>query len=299
MNKQKRKKVFRWIRWILLALLLLPVASLIMIKLTGSMKMRKSDDEILGLLHSYTIKNEIDTVKIGNRNIVYLRTSKGEKKEKDAIIFIHGSPGSMDDVLDYMSDDSLLDKADLIAYDRPGYGHSDFGKSMPSLRAQASVLRQVMNELGYNRYWLIGHSYGGSVIIQAMIDNEAKVAGIGIIAGSVIYDMEPVGSWRKWIDLPFIRILLPFVLRVSNDELMSLRIDLRMIDDDWNEITVPVSLMHGTKDILVPFDNLELAKQKLTHSDTVRTLVFEGENHFIWWTHKDQIIGEILALMKE
>jgi hypothetical protein len=46
--KRRIKRIIRWIIWVFLALLLLPVASLIMIKMTGSMKMRKSDDEILG-----------------------------------------------------------------------------------------------------------------------------------------------------------------------------------------------------------------------------------------------------------
>ena len=290
--------MLRWTYWIALTLILLPFASLILIKLTGSLQMRQSDDVILGNLHSYPLEKEIDTLAIGTRNVTYLRTWKDDRKKSDAIVFVHGSPGSLDAYTRYIHNDSLLSVADLIAYDRPGFGHSDFGKALPSLRAQAAVLNDLMNQLDYKRYWLIGHSYGGAVILQTLIDNPGKIAGVGIIAGSVTYAMEPKSGWRKWIDLPFIRVLLPFALKVSNDELMALRKDLRMIDDDWNTIKVPVSLMHGTKDVLVPYENIPLAKEKLVNADTVRTLVFEDENHFILWTQTEQIIKEILALIK-
>ena len=290
-------RILRWTRWIVFTIILLPFVSLILMKITGAVKMRKPDDQIMGELNKYSLEKKIDTVQIGSRNITYLLTSKVEKK-KEAILFVHGSPGSLDAFLKYMHRDSLLHHADLISYDRPGFGHSDFGKSMPSLRRQAQVLTDFMDELEYDRYWLIGHSYGAAVIIQAAIDNPRQIAGLGIIAGSITYDMEPVASWRKWVDLPFVRPLMPNALRVSNDELMVLRPDLRMIDDDWNDIHVPVSLIHGTKDVLVPFENLELAKEKLIESDTVRTVVFEDENHFILWTQTEQITKEILTLIR-
>ena len=296
--RMRIKKLIRWTIWILLALILLPVVSLILIKMSGSMKMRKSDDQIMGALYSYPIQKKLDTIDINNRRIAYLLTSETKEKKKDAILFVHGSPGSLDGYMDYMHNDTLLSKADLIAYDRPGFGHSNFGKSLPSLRGQSAILYGLMKTLNYDRYWLVGHSYGASIILQAAIDRPYSISGMGIIAGSVIYDIEPLASWRKWVDIPFIRPILPLALKVSNQELMALRRDLRMIDDDWHQITIPVSLMHGREDILVPFENLQLAKQKLTSADTVRTLIFEEENHFILWTKKDEIIEEISQLME-
>ncbi|HUR29965.1 MAG TPA: alpha/beta hydrolase [Saprospiraceae bacterium] len=296
MNR-KIRKVLRWTRWILLTIVLLPVVSMVLIKLSGSMKMRKSDDQILGALHSYPIEKKIDTITFGRSHLVYLLTSKEGKKKSKAIVFVHGSPGSLDGYMQYMHNDSLLSEADLIAYDRPGFGHSDFGKSLPSLRGQANALYELMKQLDYEQYWLVGHSYGGPIIMQAVIDRPQRIAGICIVAGSVVYAMEPVAAWRKWLDLPFIRILMPTALRVSNEELMSLRRDLRMIDDDWNEVKMPVSLIHGTKDKLVPYGNLPLAKEKLMNSDTVRTLIFEDENHFILWTQTEQIVKELLKLI--
>lgn len=297
MNK-RLNKILRWSRWTMLTLILLPIVSLLLMKLTGSMKMRKSDDQIIGDLHSYPIIKSLDTANIGSWQITYLVTKKEENRKKAAIIFVHGSPGSLDAFLKYMHNDALLSKADLISYDRPGFGHSGFGHSLPSLRGQARILLGLMKELDYDHYWLVGHSYGASIIIQVCIDGAPDVAGVGIISGSVTYDLEPVAGWRKWFDLPFIRPIMPTALRVSNDELIALRRDLRMIDDDWLEIKEPVTIMHGTKDILVPFENLELAGEKLINSDSVRTLIFEDENHFILWTQTEQIVKEIVTFIE-
>jgi hypothetical protein len=92
-------------------------------KLTGSIKMRKSDDQIMGDLHSYPVVKNIDTANIGNRQITYLITKKEEKKKKEAIIFVHGSPGSLDAFLKYMHNEDLLSKADLIrrSFDAPAF----------------------------------------------------------------------------------------------------------------------------------------------------------------------------------
>lgn len=288
----------KWVWWILLTLILLPIASLILIKLSGSLTMRIPDDQIMGALHAYPIIKQLDTVVIRNREITYLRTAKNEEKKKDVIIFLHGSPGSLDAYLKYMHNDTLLSKADLVAFDRPGFGHSGFGKSMPSLRQQSFVLFDLMKHLDYERYWLIGHSYGASVIIQAAIDRPDRIAGIGIIAGSVVYEMQSGSGWRNWVDLPFLRELLPNALRVSNEELIALKNDLRMTDDDWSQITMPVSLIHGNDDILVPFQDMERSLEKLTNADTVLTRTLTAENYYLLSTQTKGIVEEIVRLME-
>lgn len=259
--------------------------------------MRKSDQDIMSYLQTNHVIGQIDTLDTRKRQIVYLKTTN-EKKHKDAIIFVHGSPGSIDAFLEYLADTSLLASADLITYDRPGFGHSEFGKAETSLTGQTNILTDLMNSLPYERYWLVGHSYGGPIIVQTAIRHPKNIAGLVIIAGSVSPELEPISKWRKWIDVPLIRELFPVSLTVSNEELMPLRGDLTMIEDDWDRIHVPVSLIQGTKDVLVPFQNLEYAKEKLVNADTIRTLIFEGESHFIPWSKKPEIVREIAELMK-
>ncbi|MFZ1677759.1 MAG: alpha/beta hydrolase [Saprospiraceae bacterium] len=294
--RKKRNKVLRWIRRILLIIILIPLTILIGVRIFDGMKMRKDDSEIWTFLQRHYVNGVIDTLTLRKHPIVYLKTSI-DKKHKDAIIFVHGSPGSLDAFLDYMVDTTLLSRADLIVYDRPGFGHSGYGKAEISLSGQANILADMMTSLHYDRYWLVGHSYGGPIIVQAAMRHPRLIAGLAIIAGSVSPELESKSPWRKWIDLPLVKELLPVTFKVSNEELMPLRSDLFMIEDDWDRIHVPVSLIQGNKDVLVPFQNLEYAKEKLTMADTVRTLIFEGENHFIVWTREDVIAKELVGLM--
>ncbi len=289
--------MWRWVRRILLIIIFIPLILLIGIRIFGGMKMRKDDAEIRTFLQQHYVDGVMDTLSLRKRQIVFLKTTNG-KEHKDAIIFVHGSPGSMDAFLEYMVDTSLLSRADLIVYDRPGFGHSVFGKAETSLSGQAIILADLMTALHYDRYWLVGHSYGGPIIVEAAMRHPKLIAGLAIIAGSVSPGLEPRSPWRKWIDLPLVKELFPVAFTVSNEELMPLRHDLIRIEDDWDRIQVPVTLIQGTKDVLVPFQNLEYAKEKLTQADTVRTLIFEGDSHFIPWTKKDEIVKEILALME-
>lgn len=297
MSLHKKHRIRRWSIRILLLIILLPIATLVTVRYAGWLRMRKSDREIKATLGPHQVSPVIDTLTVRGRDIVYLKTSWGDKKE-GALILVHGSPGSLDAYVDYMSDTALLSRVDLITYDRPGFGNSEFGTSEPSLSRQGEILSDLMDQLGYRRYFLAGHSYGAPVLLQTAIRHPQKVAGISMIAGSISPEMEPESAaWRKWIDLPFLRDILPISMRVSNEELMSLRQDLVMIEDDWDRLDIPVSIIHGTKDVLVPFENLNYAKNKLTNADTIFEKVFEGESHFILWTHKQQIVEELVKLI--
>jgi len=296
--KKTVKKIWRWTKRIILILIAIPVLVLLGVRLYGGLKMRKPDQEIESYLNKEHVSGKIDTIRLHQRDIVYLKTTNGEK-HKDAILFVHGSPGSIDAFLEYMADSTLLSLGDMVTYDRPGFGHSGFGYPVKSLSGQANILNGLMNALPYERYWLVGHSYGGPILVYMAMRHPKKVAGITLIAGSVSPELEPKARWRKWFDLPLLRHLWPVSLRVSNDELMPLRHELMMIEDDWDRIHQPVLLIHGTLDVLVPFDNINYAKGKLSHASLVKSYVFDGENHFIVWSHKDQIIKEIASFIVE
>ena len=297
MSLHKKRKLRRWTFRILLLIILLPIATLITVRYAGWFRMRKTDREILATLATHHVKAGFDTLTLKGREIEYIKTTVHDSMD-NALIMVHGSPGSIDAMLAYMTDTSLLARADLIAYDRPGFGNSGFGSSVPSLSRQSDILYALMDSLCDMKYWFMGHRYVSLVLLLTAIRHPQRVAGICFVAGSISPDLEPKSvSRRKWIDLPFIREILPISMRVSNEELMPLRQDLIMLEDDCDRIDMPVSIIHGTKDVLVPFENLAYAKEKLTNADTVFTKVFEKESHFVLWTHEKEIVDELVKLM--
>lgn len=297
MSLRRKDKLRRWAVRIALLAILLPLATLATVRYAGLFKMRKSDREIKSYILPYHVDMRIDTAKTYGRDIVFLKTSLGKPKEH-AMILVHGSPGSIDAFLEFMVDTSLLQRVDLITFDRPGYGNSDFGISEPLLSRQGSILYDLMVQLGYDVYYLAGHSYGGAVVLQTAVQHPEQVLGLSLIAGSISPEQEPESeSWRKWLDVPLFRDLLPVSLRVSNEEQMPLRHGLMMLEDDWDRLTMPVSVIHGDEDIIVPYANMTYAIDKLSQADTTLLKTFPGENHFIPWTKKNEIIRELVALI--
>lgn len=298
MRLRRKDKLRRWAVRIALLAILLPIATLATLRYAGLFKMRKTDREIKSYLMSHKVDMLIDTFTLYGRDIVYLRTSLGEPKQ-NALMLVHGSPGSIDAFLEFMVDTSLLKHVDLVTYDRPGYGNSGFGVSEPFLSRQGDILYDLMQHLGYAGYWLAGHSYGGAVVLQAAIRHPKKVKGLALMAASISPDEEPSSeSWRKWIDIPLFRELLPISLRVSNEEQMPLRHSLVMLEDDWDQLNMPVAVIHGNEDVLVAFENMAYAKEQLINTDTTFFRIFEGENHFIPWTKKKEIIQELVQLIE-
>src|SRR5690606_9227555 len=201
MRPHRKKRLWRWTVRIGILIVVLPLASLIIVRAAGWLDMRETDREIKAHLSRHGIEITLDTVFTPSHAISYVRTTRGTPK-KEALVMVHGSPGSLDACLDYLRDTSLLARADIIAYERPGFGHSGFGRAMPSLSRQGDLLNSLMDELGYQRYWLVGHSYGAAVIVQATVRRPERIAGLCLVAGSVSPDLESRSlSWRKWLDL--------------------------------------------------------------------------------------------------
>jgi len=278
-------------------LLILPFVSLFVVRSAGWLDMRMELSQVRAKLSRYNIQSVVGQLAIAGREVTYVRATRGEPK-REAMLLVHGSPGSKDACLEYLIDTNLLARVDVVTYDRPGYGHSGFGTSLSSLTRQSEVLNALMDSLAYDKYWLVGHSYGAPVIVQEALRHPASIGGLCLVAGSVSPELEPRSiGWRKWIDMPIFRGILPNALRVSNEELMPLRTDLALMEDDWSDIRVPVALIHGTDDALVPFDNLDWARQKLTQADTVMVRVLDRQSHFIFWTHEREIAAMCLSMM--
>ena len=139
---------------------------------------------------------------------------------------------------------------------------------------------------------LVGHSYGGPVVVRAAIDNPDLVDGVIIVAGSVDPDLEET----KWYQIPVhYRVLswiLPKDIYATNEEILALKDELQMMSEDWDKITQPVSIIQGGKDILVPAANADYAEKMLINTTPEMVLIPEMD-HFIPWTDPHLIVQEI------
>ena len=218
-------------------------------------------------------------------------------QEKPLLFFVHGSPGSCTAYMPYLEDSSLLNQFQMMAVDRPGFGYSQFGKAEPSLTNQMEAMVPLLQQAGAVPKILVGHSLGGPLIVKLAMDYPELVSALILIAPSVDPELEPREWWRKPLNWFFIRWLLPPSLRVSNQEIMFLYQELEKMDAHWQKVSVPVSVLHGDQDGLVPVGNVEYAEHKLKHIEHFRKKIIPGNDHFILWSKSHLVKQEALQIL--
>jgi pimeloyl-ACP methyl ester carboxylesterase len=260
------------------------------------MTFRKSPSEIDAYFKKKKVQAEQLSYKTGFREIHYV---KAGSESKPLVVFIHGSPGSLDAFIHFLTDSILLDNALLITTDRPGFGYSNFGNGEPSLEKQADALIPILQKYRENRpVILVGHSLGGPLIARMAIDYPDLVDGLIIVAGSVDPKLEPNETWfRAPLATPFLSWILPRSFRASNEEIYQLKPELEEMLPLWKNVTCPVIIIHGSKDVLVPVANVDFAKQMLVNAP-VETVVIDNMNHFVPWSNPELIHRAIMKMLQ-
>jgi len=212
---------------------------------------------------------------------------------KPLVVFVHGSPGSWDAFINFMTRPELLEQARIISVDRPGFGESGPGRPERSLERQAAAINHIIEQRNAGRpAILVGHSYGGPVIARMAIDRPDLVEGLVLVAASV----DPQLEETKWFQIPahwpFMRWILPGMLVVSNEEILALKGELEAMAPLWGRITVPVTVIQGEADSLVPAANADYARARLI-SAPVHMVRVPGMDHFVPWQRADLIMDAL------
>lgn len=234
---------------------------------------------------------------VNDRIIHYVQAGDSTKP---AVIFVHGSPGSLSAFIDFLADSILLQHTLPITTDRPGFGYSSFGVAEPSMQKQAELLKPLLEEYSKNRpVILVGHSLGGPIVARMAMDYPEWIDGLVLVAASVDPELEPNETWfRAPLATPFLSWLLPASLRASNEEIYHAKPELKKMLPLWAEIKCPVIVVQGEKDTLVPPGNADFAVRMLVNAP-VSIVRKENVNHFIPWSHPELIRDAIMNLLKQ
>lgn len=266
----------------------------ILLLMDGCMQFRSTDKELKEHFAEHKVKYETFSYHQGKQKINYVETGVDSM---GMVLFIHGSPGSLDAFFHFLVDSTLLPKAKLISVDRPGFGASNFGYAEPSLEKQAAQLKPILEKHQHQRpIVLVGHSLGGPLIARMAIDYPELVDGLVLVAGSVDPDLEPNEWFRGPLATPFLKWILPRSMRASNDEIYKLKPQLQMMVPLWSKITCPSIFIQGGKDELVPPGNLDFAEKMLVNA-TFKAVKDSTMNHFVPWSHPHYIREAVLELV--
>lgn len=101
------------------------------------------------------------------------------------LVLIHGASGNLRDWQTSLLP-ALALAHDVIALDRPGFGHSPATPRGWRLTTQITKMRAALHALGVTRYVLAGHSYGGALAMRWAQDHPDEVQALALIAAPVM-----------------------------------------------------------------------------------------------------------------
>ena len=206
------------------------------------------------------------------------------------LVFVHGSPGGAGVWATQFQ--TLATNADLFAYDRPGFGKSKPVLTQPHLQMQVDALMDLLAGATTNKVLLVGHSYGSPIALLATLEHPEKIRGALLIGG----DVDPAQEKPFWVQYFFgwrgTSWLLPRALRQCNREMLTVRADLAAMQKQLPQLAVPVVMLHGDHDPLVPVENVAWLEQQLGalgKTNLFAKIILPGVNHFIPWEHPAEV----------
>jgi len=211
------------------------------------------------------------------------------------VVFVHGTPGNARGWADYLL--AVPEKHEYIAVDRPGYGFSEPEHAVVSLELQAQALSPFLKTNCGQKTILVGHSSGASVVMQTALDYPGSVGGILLLAGAFDPDLEEA-VWVQMIGrLKPVSKLLSRAINNANQELLSLKGGLLAQADRLHRLSIPVEVVHGDKDPLVPIANVSYLQKNLTNA-ALDTRVLKNVDHFLPWHSKPTVDKSLQRLIQ-
>ncbi len=257
------------------------------------MMMRTSSKKTQTYFNKAKVAYTDSTMTFDDYKLHYIETGK---PDAPTLFFVHGSPGSWDAYKEYLTDSLLLKKYRMIAVDRSGFGYSNFREAQ-NLDTQAKRLVSFLEVKNNQKPTiLIGHSMGGPIIVKMATINPNIYSHLVVLSGAIDPDAEKPEKWRSIVMKRPLRYLIPGALRPSNDELWWLKEDLKFMKEDLKNITSSVTIIHGTKDPLVPYSNVTFMEKEFINAKSINVIAIKDANHFIPWEHFATIRDALMAI---
>lgn len=246
------------------------------------------------------------------------------------LVMIHGANGNLREFT-FALMDQLSDRYRVIALDRPGLGYSDaLPDHDSSVAGQARVLRQAVAQIGVQDPIVLGQSYGGTVALawalQAPPAALVLVSSPSLpwpgeldiwyrVTASAIGRATLVPLASAFVSHSFVRravdgvfapqaapagyadhLGIDLILRrgsmgTNAFQINDLRPQVEVMQHDYPRLTLPIELVHGDADTIVPLQIHSGPLMQVIPNGNLTVL--EGVGHMPHHTHPDAVIAAI------
>ncbi len=252
------------------------------------------------------------TVNIKGLNINYICEGQG-----DTVLLLHGWGSNI--TLFQSAIDLLKTKYRVIAMDMPGFGESDEPKEPWCVDDYTDFVLDFMKEFPCERISLLGHSFGGRVIIKLCsrelpfeIDKVILVDAAGVKPKKNLKQKikQRIYKMTRWI------FATRFVKKFFPDALENLRKKngsadynaaspimrqtlVKVVNEDLQHlmpgVTAPTLLVWGTADDATPLSDAKIMEKLMPEAGLV---TFEGAGHYSFLERRDQFLRVLASFMK-
>jgi pimeloyl-ACP methyl ester carboxylesterase len=118
-------------------------------------------------------------IEVGGLRLHYVERGSGQP-----LVLLHGNGSMIQDFETSGLLDLAAERYRVIAFDRPGYGHSERPRStIWTPAAQADLLHAALQMLGVSRSIVLGHSWGASVAVALGLRHPEAVQALVLASG--------------------------------------------------------------------------------------------------------------------
>ena len=239
------------------------------------------------------------TVNIDGLNINYKVTGNG-----GYVFLLHGWGANLE--LFNAVADAISEKYTVVAFDFPGFGKSDEPKEPWSVSDYADFTVKFIKSFGCERVILLGHSFGGRVIIKMLggmalpfeVEKIILVDSAGIMPKRSLSYKIRVGAYkagRQLLEFPPVRKLFPGALEklrkkfgsadyASASEVMRKTL-VMVVNEDLRpllkNVKVQTLLVWGDRDTATPLSDAHIMEKEIASAGTdVGLVVLTGAGHY-------------------
>lgn len=244
-------------------------------------------------------------VTVEGNKIHYIEGGKGP-----TMIMLHGHPSKAEEWAPVLREFS--EHNHVIALDLLGYGESDEPDIQYTIGDQVRVVRGLMRELGIPKARILGYSMGGWIALKLAVESPDVVEKLVLVNSggfrftppftSDIFVPKTLEEFKKLqefqasgAELPdFIAVDLlnefkrkEKVYRRAGESLLSMN---EAMDGKVGGVTMPVLILWGLEDRMIPLDNALRMKEEIP---SATLSILDGCGHALFWQCGDRAVAEI------